>query len=362
MRNVIRLSEMTNVLMQKFGFIKIAIHRWPDSFSDKWIEFCEENNIAYKLVDCYASDIIEQIKSFDALFWHWHHADAGAVLFARQLIASVAKMGIKVFPNIDTCWHFDDKVGQKYLLEAVNAPLVPTYIFYDKQKAIDWAAKTIFPKVFKLRCGAGSENVRIVRDSIHAGKLIDQAFGKGFAVKNRLYFLRERLWHFKRDKNLKTLFDISKGLVRLIIPKDAERLSPRERNYIYFQEFIPDNDCDIRIIVIGRRAFGIKRMVRKGDFRASGSGRIIYDPSQIPQECIKIAFEVSQKLRPQSLAYDFVFQNGVPLLVEVSYAFSHRGYLPCPGYWDDNFVWYNGKFTPEWFMIEDLLGDICESK
>jgi len=342
--------------------LRIAIHHRPGSFSDRWIEYCKKNSIAYSLVDCYDNDIIEQVKSFDAMLWHWHHGNIKDVLFARQLLISVENMGIKVFPNINTCWHFDDKVGQKYLLEAIGAPIVPTYVFYDQQKAIDWTKNTTFPKVFKLRGGAASENVRIVRNPIHAKKLINQAFGKGFAVKNRLNFLRERLWHFKRDKSLKSLLNISKGIARLFIPTVAERFSQRQRNYIYFQNFIPGNDHDIRIITIGKRAFAIKRIVRKGDFRASGSGHIIYDPDQIPQECIRIAFEVSQKLQAQSLAYDFVFQNSTPLLTEVSYAFKCEGYLPCPGYWDDNLVWHDGKFTPEWFMIEDFLRDINESK
>ena len=29
--------------------------------------------------------------------------------------------GIKVFPDSKTCWHFDDKVGQKYLFEELKA-------------------------------------------------------------------------------------------------------------------------------------------------------------------------------------------------------------------------------------------------
>jgi glutathione synthase/RimK-type ligase-like ATP-grasp enzyme len=59
---------------------------------------------------------------------------------------------------------------------------------------------------------------------------------------------------------------------------ETEKKFNPEKNYVYFQDFIPQNDFDIRIIVIGKRAFAIKRMVRKGDFRASGSGNIKYDP------------------------------------------------------------------------------------
>jgi len=93
--------------------MKIAIHNRPGSFSDRWIDYCKQNKIAYKIVNCYDSNIISQLKDCDGLMWHWNQEDYRAQNFARQLIISVEKMGIKVFPNSNTCWHFDDKVGQK---------------------------------------------------------------------------------------------------------------------------------------------------------------------------------------------------------------------------------------------------------
>ena len=93
----------------------------------------------------------------DALMWNWDHTNPKDVLFARQLTYSLETMGKKVFPDSRTCWHFDDKVGQKYLLEAVGAPLVPSYVFYDKDEAIAWTERTEFPKV---------RDERVWRDSL----------------------------------------------------------------------------------------------------------------------------------------------------------------------------------------------------
>ena len=112
--------------------MKIAIHSRKGGFSKVWIDYCESNNISYKLVNCFASDIIQQLNDCDGLMWHWSHYDPEAVLFSRQLTYSLEHAGKKVFPDSHTCWHFDDKVGQKYMFEAINAPLVPTYVFYDK--------------------------------------------------------------------------------------------------------------------------------------------------------------------------------------------------------------------------------------
>ena len=47
------------------------------------------------------------------------------------------------------------------------------------------------------------------------------------------------------------------------------------KDYVYFQKFLPNNKYDIRIVVIGDRAFGFIRYNRENDFRASGSGKRI---------------------------------------------------------------------------------------
>lgn len=333
----------------------IAIHPRKGSFSDKWIEYCETNKIEYKIVDCYKSNIIDQMKDCKALMWHWHHSDHKAILFARQLTHSLELMNKQVFPNINTVWHFDDKVGQKYLFEAIEAPFINSYVFYDKKEALDWIESTTFPKIFKLRRGAGADSVSMIKNKSHASKIINKAFSEGFKSKNRIHFLKERIWHFKRDKTLKSFLNISRGIARLFIASTIEKNIPKERNYVYFQDFIPNNDSDIRIIVIGNRAFAIKRMVRKGDFKASGSGNIVYKKNDIPIECVKLSFEITDKIKSQCASYDFVFLDGKPLLIEVSYGFSQKVYLNCPGYWDDNMQWHEEKFFPEYFMIENIL-------
>lgn len=44
--------------MEDAQFMRIAIHHRPESFSDRWIEYCEENRIQYELVKCFDSDMV----------------------------------------------------------------------------------------------------------------------------------------------------------------------------------------------------------------------------------------------------------------------------------------------------------------
>ncbi len=337
--------------------MKLAIHHRPGSFSDRWIAYCEEKNIPYKIVNCFDNDIIYQLRDCDAFMWHHHHGDYKDIELAKALLFSLEQAGVKVFPNFNTNWHFDNKLAQKYLLEAIDAPLVNSYVFYTKTEALNWARKTSYPKVFKLKGGAGAQNVKLAKNRREAIKLINKSFGRGWPAFDKKNYFNEQISRFFQGKE--NFIALVKAFGRLIIPIKNISYMPVEKGYAYFQEFIPDNDSDIRVIVIGEKAFAIKRMTRENDFRASGSGSIIYEKNAIDKRCVKIAFETSSKLNAQCLAYDFVFGSEIkPLIVEISYGFAVSAYDSCPGYWDSQLNWYDGSFKPQEWMLTDLLKSI----
>ena len=99
--------------------------------------------------------------------------------------------------------------------------------------------------------------------------------------------------------------------------------------------------------------------MRKNDFRASGSGSILYSKNEIDERCVKSAFELAEKLKTQCVAYDFIFdENNAPLIVEISFGFGVEAYDSCPGYWDRELNWHEGKFNPQYWMIENLIKSI----
>ena len=337
--------------------MKIAIHHRKGSFSDRWIAYCEQNNIEYKIVNAYANDIIYQVEGCNCFMWHFHQADYRDMQFAKSLVLSLEARGVKCFPNSQTCWHFDDKVAQKYLLESIGAPLVSSYVFYTKENAVTWAENTYFPKVFKLKGGAGSANVKLAKTKKEAIKLINQCFGEGFPQ----YRWQDQFWEsynkYKEKKN--TIRDVLRP-IKYAFKKHPTSFSHYHQNevgYAYFQDFIPNNAFDIRVCVVDNKAFALKRLTRNGDFRASGSGNIVYDKSQIDERCVRIAFSVNQKLKSQSIAYDFIFdENNQPLIVEICYGFALKAYDICEGYWSKDMQWHEGThFDFCGWMIEELI-------
>ena len=337
--------------------MKIAIEYHPGTFAERFAKYCGTHGIDYKLVDCQSSDIVKQLEDCDALMWHWPHANHTHELFARQLTYALEHAGKTVFPNSSTCWHFDDKIGQKYMLEAHGLPLVPSWVFYNRERALEWIGRAEFPLVFKLKGGAGSQNVQLIRSRAQAKRLVEKMFSGGVLAVDLFRTARDRFdaWRHHRGGLRIVLSTFKAWLSSLFRHRD------REYGYVYFQKFVPDNQFDIRCIVIGDKAFEIKRICREGDFRASGSGKIVYSRRELNEECVKISFAAAEKLGTQSLALDFVFDNGKPFIVEVSYGFAMHGYDKCEGYWDRNMTWHHGAFIPQDWMVEEVVAGIASA-
>jgi glutathione synthase/RimK-type ligase-like ATP-grasp enzyme len=336
----------------------IGIHERKGSFSDRWVEYCQQHKIQFKLLNCLRSEIIQQCAGLDALLWHWTLNDQRELLCARQIAAAFKESGPAMFPNFETCWHYDDKIAQKYLLEAIGAPLIPTWVFTDRGHAQEWIDSATWPKVFKLRCGAGSSNVKLVRSKSEAEGFCRTAFNRGFPSEMvRMDAVKKYVSARTSPKDLARRFGRLVRKAYLRTTRSYE--NPRQRGYLYFQEFMPENHFDTRVTVIGNRAFAFTRGNRPGDFRASGSGKINYDSANLDKRCIQIAFETAQRLRTQSLAFDFLFDpKKEPVIGEISYCYLASAVHDCPGHWDNKLNWIPGNVWPQDAILEDLCAEI----
>ena len=333
--------------------MRIGIHQREGSYSARWIEYCEEKGIDYKIVNCFENDIIEQLADCDALMWHHHHESARDIQVSKQLLYALEGTEKVVFPDFSSNWHFDDKVAQKYLFESIGAPLVPSYAFYTRKDAVEWAHQTSFPKVFKLRGGSASDNVKLVKSRVQAIRLIHKAFGRGFKRYHPVGSLNERWRLFRLGRT--NFFDVLKGWIRLLRPTYYARILGRDKGYIYFQDYIPDNDYDLRINFVHNRCFAVRRAVRPGDFRASGSYMLDYDQSRIPEQVLKIAFDVASKLGLQTAAFDFVLKNGTPLILEICYAFGLAEDTFDHGYWDQDLNHHPEAYNAYGWMVDGVI-------
>jgi hypothetical protein len=335
---------------------KIAIHD-NGSWSAKWIAYCREHNIPYKKINCYDSDIVDQIRDCAGLMWMFDHANPEDMLMARNVFNVAELMGLKVYPNFHTNWHFDDKLSQKYLFEALKLPTVPTWAFFNRSKALDFARTCELPIVAKLRRGAASYNVRMLKTRSQIRRYVKRMFSKGFSpAPAPLADVKTKFKVAARKGGLNGIIQRLKKAPRFFsVVMKGRKFFGNEKGYVYFQKFIPGNTCDLRISVVGNRAWGFHRIARENDFRASGSGVIDYDISKIPLEVVRQSFDAAEKLKMQSVCFDWIHDaRGNYSFVEVSYGFVDIAVYNCSGFWDREMNWHEKNMYPSIATIEDF--------
>ncbi len=332
-------------------------HDWGGSYSEKWTETLTAAGAEVRRLDLLRSDALDQTRGCDGIMWRWAHTPQDKQS-ARQILHVIEhELGIPVYPDTPTAWHYDEKVSQYYLLKAFKAPTPPTWVFWKREDALAWASDAPCPLVFKLSSGAGSSNVVKVCDVAEVVRLINLAFvwgiqpsyGFGIPIEGDHHRLRRLVGLFGRVR-----CGASYVMTGRLPPVHPLWWRP-EFGYAYFQQFLPGNAYDTRITVIGNRAFGFRRYNRPDDFRASGSGLIDHDASKIDLRCVEQAFRISQQGRFQSMAYDFLYDRGKPVIGEISYTFADGAVHDCTGHWMPDLTWVNGKMWPQQAQAVDFL-------
>lgn len=345
----------------------IAVHKDPNyhnSYSKKWIEII--NNIdgyAARPVNLKAIDALEQVKGCVGVMWHYRHTPQDKQIAAKILPAIEHILKIPVWPNYATRWHFDEKVAQHYLFDAIGIPAVKSWVFWDFDEAKSFLENTReYPLVFKLSVGAGSANIFKIDTPEEGIRQLERMFQKG------VFPYTENEFKYKSMEGEANIFPISERLnmaIKYVKDNEIPRLPAYyqlQKNYIYFQKFLPNNMNDIRITVIGNRAFGYIRYNRPQDFRASGSGNFDIDKKNIPIDAVRIAHQLSEQAHFQSMAYDFLLdEEGNVVINEISYCYVNWVVQKCPGYWDRNLVWHEGHVWPEQAHVNDFIA-LIENK
>jgi len=342
--------------------MRIAIHQNHDIFDhstswDKtWIEYCVEENLDYGIVNCFEINILEKLRDYDVLLWHFNNYSLQEMLFARSILYSAKNMGLRVFPDVNTAWHFDDKVAETYLLNSVKAPIPKTWLYFTYQSAKEFFLNDCkFPVVAKLRCGSGSSNVKLLENKNEALGYAKKMFNNGYkTAPSILYKTRSNI---KSSRNWETFVKRFKRIPDFIMTLKNARKFPNEKGYVFLQEFIPNDGYDLKVVVIGDKLSFLARDIRKGDFRASGGGSIKYDKSLINQDIRKSAFDLSEKLGFQCMGYDFVIdkRDNSGKIVEISYGFSHTAQIESGGYWDREDIWHDEPLNAPVEIISNII-------
>ncbi len=257
-------------------------------------------------------------ENFDSFIWRAKHDPVIKNLAKRFIYFFGQEFKIPTYPDWRSYWHYDDKIAQYYLFTRHHIPTPKTYIFFNQDEAVAFAQQTRYPLVYKCAHGAGSSNVGLLEDPKTAMKYIRRVFNKGI----KTYFKNE----------------VQKG-------------------YVYFQEFLGDNQGDYRIVCYGNRViYGFFRPNRDKSPFASGSG--LFDTSEIPVEVLDLGARANEQMNFEVMSYDILRDyEGKWLVTEMSVIYGDLSspiYKAANGYYrDKNSLWQKigiGKDRHEEFI------------
>jgi len=276
-------------------------------------------------VDINRYDWLDKLKNFDAILWPPGCMGIKPASHLKEKVYFLEHhIGKLVIPNFETIWHFESKAAQSYVFNYYGIPTPRTVVTFSLKDAMQLLDAEHYPLVFKTSSDAGSRGVWMVKTKRKAKCLAWRTLYTGF------------WWKLAR---------------RLL------KLDHRD-NVTYWQEFVPNNNCDLRITAIGDKfAVGFWRKNRPHDFRASGSGRIDYD-KPLTEDIIHFCLNTNKKLNFDSMAYDIIFRNGRFVVTEICYTYADIVIHNAAGYYerlDNGSLIFRAKHTwPEQLWVRWL--------
>ena len=321
-----------------------------------WINYCKEQNIKFDLIDWRSLGAFEELASHDIVMWHYSHYSSDEMLFAPNILSALKARGCRVFPDLSDSLHFDDKVAQAYLLQALGLDAPVNYPLHSLDSVDEWIDKVgNFPIVAKLRTGSGSNNVSLIKNKYALKKYAIKMFNSGIDSRPSTVFKLKS--NRKSTKSLKEFFKRLKRVPEFLFSRKSAKNLPKERGYVYLQEFIDNVNYDLKIAIVGDRLSFVARGTRPGEFRASGGGNLFYDKSLMDTDMIRSAFLAYDTLKSDCTGLDMIKdpRTNKPIILEVSYGFSHEAQLGANGYFDRNAVWHDQPFNPPEALLQKII-------
>ena len=337
--------------------VKSDFHgRHSGSWSSVWVRCCEEEGLPHELVDWRSMDSFDQLAANDIVVWHFSHYSSEEMHFARSILVALKASGCTVFPDVGDADHFDDKIAQSYLLRGLGLATPRNYPLHSEWAVDQWIREVgAFPVVAKLRAGSGATNVQLIKDGEQLSGYAKRMFGRGFNSKPSALFKLSS--NVASSRSIADVVARMKRIPEFLFSLRSAKSRERERGYVYLQEFVPDVDYDLKVVVVGDRLSFIGRTVRQGDFRASGGGDLFYDRSRIDKSIIDTAFSAADALGSNCMGLDMITdpRSDLPLILEISYGFSHTALLAAGGYYDRTGVWCNAPLNAPEELLKNLV-------
>jgi glutathione synthase/RimK-type ligase-like ATP-grasp enzyme len=273
---VVKIDWPSDVPKPRVGVVRDfdPYPRWT-----KYVRFLEKNSFDYEIYDIHAHDWLKTAENFEVVVGIWSCEPCYLEELREKYYFLETFLGKCTFPSAAHALLYENKRLEAYIASAQGIPFATTYVSHSKEDALRLIQTLAYPLVSKFVPSSGSVGVQLLSDSRQAKKIVEQAFSP-LGRKTHMHYVRQK-------------------------------------NYIYFQKFIPNDGYDIRVILVGNWAFGYYRKALKGDFRASGMNLV--EKRDLPKPAIAIALKLNAIIKSPMLVVDMLHgSDGQYTVIEYS--------------------------------------------
>lgn len=232
----------------------------------KYLMFLETNSFPYAIYPIHNQNWLEKARDFDVIIGMPSNSSYHLEEIRTKYYLLETYLDKSCYPSASHALLYEDKKLESFLSKLYRFPFINTYVSYSQADALCLIEDLAYPLVSKIIPSASSVGVEMVHNRAQAKRIINKAFSQNGRKTHLIYF--------------------------------------RQKNFVYFQDFIASDGYDLRVIVVGNHVFGFYRRVLKGDFRASGMNQ--EEKRELPQEAMQIARKVNTFIKSPLLVVDMV--------------------------------------------------------
>lgn len=250
----------------------------------------------YKVLQMTYNDVLNHLSGKQLDGYHVVYTSSENIEYKeyiKDIIYEVGKSNTLI-PRYEFLMCHEDKVYQEIMKKSYGIKSLDVKIYAamkDLYKDID---QIEYPIVIKKCTGAGSISVYMAKERDELEKIAKKI------TKGRDYYEYYLKAVYKRIKGKlnEHYFEDEKYFGRLIL-----------------QQYVPNLECDWKVLVFGDKFYALRRQVRKNDFRASGSGRFAFE---VPDDKIlDYAKEIFERMNTPFLSLDLcIDEKGRVYLIE----------------------------------------------
>lgn len=272
--------------------------------------------------------------------------------FIEDVLLDLQYAGAILLPKFDLFRAHHNKAFMERLrsrLKDETLNLIHSRILYDLndlKKDINLIEKEFgYPLVLKMSSGSGARGVSLANNR----KQLYSKFNRMSCVKYHNYSMP---WYSSvRTSKIKS------KISNILKHRNEVKTYPQEK--IVIQNFIEDLQYDYKILVFGDKYYVLKRLNRKNDFRASGSGKLFFDyefNSEL-EDVLTTAHRLFELLDCPLLSVDVAYDGKTSYVIE----FQCTNFGPYTLQFSDKYYILDGENWKEIQADSVLEEEIAES-